>query len=163
MNKLKPTVVSINVSKGGIPKLPLDSVRIMAKGLEGDGHNHEKHNRRKQAVCLQDIEMLDQLRAEGYPLHAGTTGENLTVRNLHVNNMPLGTILKFSGGVILEISKVRQPCYVLDSINPKLKEDIIDRCGMYARVLQESILTEGDIVEAFQPSSTDSPSKGQST
>lgn len=146
-----PHVISINISKGGIPKLPIDSVNITEKGLEGDGHDHEKHYRLEQAVCLQDIEMLDQLRKEGYPLDAGTTGENLTVRNLNVNDLPLGTILKFSGGVILEISKMRKPCYVLDSINPKLKEDIMGRCGMYAKVLQASIITEGDVVRAIQP------------
>jgi len=87
MNRLKPTVISINVSKGGIPKLPIDSVKVMEKGLEGDGHNHEKHYNPLQAVCLQDIEMLDELRGEGYPLTAGTTGENLTVRNLNVNDL----------------------------------------------------------------------------
>jgi len=157
MIRLKPTVISINVSKGGIPKYPIDSVKVVGNGLEGDGHNHEKHYNPIQAVCLQDIEMLDQLREEGYPLYAGTTGENLTVRNLNVNDLPLGTILKFSGGVILEISKVRKPCYVLDSINLKLKEDIMGRCGMYAKVVRESIITEGDVVRAIQPSNTNSP------
>ena len=41
----KPQVGSINISKGGIPKLPIDTVNITEKGLEGDGHNHEKHYR----------------------------------------------------------------------------------------------------------------------
>jgi len=50
-------------------------------------------------------------------------------------------IYKFSGGVVLEISKVRKPCYVLDAINPKLKEDIVGRCGMYAKVIEESIIS----------------------
>jgi len=157
MIRLKPTVISINVSNGGIPKYPIDSVKVMVNGLEGDGHNHEKHYNPIQAVCLQDIEMLDQLRGEGYSLYAGTTGENLTVQNLNVNDLPLGTILKFSGGVILEISKVRKPCYVLDSINLKLKEDIMGRCGKYAKVVQKGIITEGDVVRAIQPSNTNSP------
>lgn len=142
----KPYIISINISSGGIPKRPVDTVYVTKSGLEGDGHNHEKHYRPEQAVCLQDIEMLDQLRGEGYPLYAGTTGENLTVRNINVNSLPLGTILEISG-VIIEISKVRKPCYVLDSINLKLKEDIIGRCGMYAKVLKEGIISVGDIIK----------------
>lgn len=55
----QPSVISINISKGGIPKLPVNSVRVSVKGLDGDGHNHEKHYRLEQAVCIQDIEMLE--------------------------------------------------------------------------------------------------------
>jgi len=140
-------VLSINTSSGGIPKLPVDSIRITAFGLKGDGHNHEKHYNPIQAVCLQDIEKLYELREEGYALQAGTTGENLTVRNLNVNELPLGTILEFPDGVVLEISKVRKPCYVLDSIHPQLKEDIIGRCGMYAKVLNEGIIKTNEIIQ----------------
>lgn len=137
-------VVSINISSGGIPKRPVDAVYIDARGLEGDGHHHAKHHRPEQAVCLQDVEKLVELRAEGYPLFYGTTGENLTVQDLHVNALPAGTILEFSGGVILELTKVRQPCYVLDAIHPKLKEAILGRCGYYARVVREGRLVQGE-------------------
>lgn len=150
--KNEAKVVSINISSGGIPKLPVDSVWITKAGLEGDGHNHEKHYRPEQAVCLQDIEMLKQLQSEGYPLYAGTTGENLTVQGLNVNELPLGTILEFPEGLIIELSKVRKPCYVLDSINPQLKEDIIGRCGMYARVLKEGSIRIGDKILIEKPS-----------
>ena len=82
----------------------------------------------------------------------GTTGENLTVKNLHANNLSLGTILKFSGGVTLEVSKVRKPCYVMDAIHPQLKEDALGQHGMYARVLQEGILTNGETIDVIKPS-----------
>lgn len=150
-----PYVVSINISKGGIPKLPIGSIYVSAKGLEGDGHNHEKHYRPGQAVSLQDIERLEELCREGYLLNRGATGENLTVRNLHVNRLPVGTVLKFSGGVVLELTKVRTPCYVLDSIHPKLKEDILGRCGFYAQVVTEGVLRTGEIIEVIQPASSE--------
>src|SRR3989338_3171748 len=130
-------VVSVNISEGGIPKTPVEKTYVYFSGLENDGHNHEKHNNPMQAVCLQDIEQLEALRCEGYPLSAGSTGENLTVQNLHVNQLPLGTKLAFSSGVLLEISKIRKPCYVLDAIDPNLKDNIVGRCGMYAKVLRE--------------------------
>ena len=103
-----------------------------------------------QAVCLQDIEKLNELREEGYPLEAGITGENLTMRNLQVNHLPIGTILRFSSGVVMELTKVRKPCYVLDLIHPKLKEDIIGRCGLYAKVVREGRLNIGDLVESVE-------------
>lgn len=147
-----PRVISINVSAGGIPKCPVDSVYIHQGGLAGDGHNHEKHCRPLQAVSLQDAEQLDALKREGYPLFPGVTGENLTVSGLNVNKLPLGTKLECAGGVIIELSKVRQPCYVLDVISPRLKEDILGRCGCYARVLQEGFLSKGAEIRVIIPS-----------
>ncbi len=149
-SKEEAKVVSINISQGGIPKIPVERIDIKVSGLRGDGHAHEKHCRLEQAVSLQDIETLLKLREQGYPLSPGTIGENLTVRHLNVNALALGTILEFSGGVILEISKVRKPCYVLDAINPKLKEDILDCCGMYAKVLQEGCVRVDDTIRIFE-------------
>ena len=152
INEQIPRVVSINISQGGIPKRPIDSVRIALSGLEGDGHNHAKHYRLEQAVSIQDIETLEELRCEGYSLQCGTTGENINVANLNINTLPIGTILIFSSGVELEISKVRSPCYVLDAIDPRLKESILGRCGMYARVLKEGTMSTGESIRvSLQP------------
>ena len=143
----KPYVISINISKGGIPKIPINSVNITEKGLEGDGHNHEKHYRLTQAVCIQDIERLEELSEKGYPLPSGAAGENLTVRGLNVNSLSIGTILEFSGGVVLKITRVRPTCYVMDQIHPKLKEDAEGRHGMYAKVIKGGQLKIGEGIE----------------
>ena len=150
MRKPRPTILSINISRGGIPKLPVQILRLNIDGFDGDGHNHEKHRTPIQAVCLQDIEKLNELREEGYSLEAGTTVENLTMRGLNVNHLPIGTILRFSSGVLIELTRVRKPCYVLDAIHPRLKEDIVGRCGMYAKIIHEGVLQIGDSVEAVE-------------
>lgn len=152
-----PRIISINISKGGIPKLPVSAVRLTASGLEGDGHNHAKHNSPLQAVCIQDIEKLNELSRNGYHLSPGKAGENLTVENLHVNDLPVGTMLQFSAGVLLEISKVRKPCYVMDAIAPRLKEDAVGRHGMYAKVIKEGFLSVGETLEAIKPDPVDNP------
>jgi MOSC domain-containing protein YiiM len=82
----KPYVVSINISPGGIPKAAVEAVRVAFAGLEGDGHNHEKHRTFSQVVCLQDAEKLEMFSRMGYPLLPGRAGENVTVRNLHVDD-----------------------------------------------------------------------------
>jgi len=140
-------VVAVCTSSGGIPKLPRCSVSVTFSGLANDGHNHDKHNTPLQAVSLQDMEVLDDLVKEGFNLRAGSTGENLTVRCLKVNSLSVGTILEFSGGVVLELTKIRKPCYVLDAIDPRLKEAIIGRCGFYAKVLQEGLVGSGEIIQ----------------
>ncbi len=140
-------VISINISEGGVPKLPVESVYVSEAGLEGDGHNHEKHYRLSQAVCIQDMECLEELKSMGYSLEPGTAGENLTVRGLNVNALPIGSILKFSGGLVLEVTRVRPTCYVMDQIHPKLKVDAENRHGMYAKVLKFSNLVVGESIE----------------
>ena len=146
-----PKVISINISKGGIPKLPIYSIQVTTSGLQGDEHNHAKHYNPLQAVCIQDVEKLNELNQYGCDLFPGKAGENLTVENLHVNSFPIGTLLQFSGGTLLEISKVRKPCYVMDAIHSCLKDDAVGRHGMYARVLKEGILTTGEIIEVIKP------------
>jgi MOSC domain-containing protein YiiM len=37
--------------------------------------------------------------------------------------------------VVLEITKVRPPCYVLDALSPELKRTMWNRIGMYAAVV----------------------------
>ena len=154
-----PMVLSINISKGGIPKLPVASIRVTSAGLAGDGHNHAKHNTPFQAVCIQDLEKLEELSQDGYILSPGQAGENLTVKNLNVNSLPAGTILEFSGGVILEISKVRKPCYVMDAIHPRLKEDAVGKHGMYAKVVKEGLLNINETIYVALPSTCLSDNK----
>lgn len=153
MMSMEPIILSINISKGGIPKLPVNEIFVHQAGLEGDGHNHDKHYRPTQAVSIQDIETLQELIQEGYSLHPGATGENLTVQHLKVNCLPVGTILEFPSGLTIELTKVRQPCYVLDSINPRLKEDILNRCGMYAQVNAPGTIRAGDRLTIRKPHS----------
>ncbi|MCA9395195.1 MAG: MOSC domain-containing protein [Candidatus Omnitrophica bacterium] len=136
-------VASINISGGGIPKRPIPAVLIREGGLEGDGHNHAKHYRPAQAVSLQDIEMLEELTREGFPLTAGMTGENIDLNNVNVNRLPIGARLIFEGGVEIEITRKRPPCYVLDVIDPRLKKTIVGRCGVYAKVIRPGALENG--------------------
>ena len=147
MHEIKPQVVAVCISGGGIPKHPQAYAEILFSGLKGDGHNHAKHHNPLQAVCLQDEENLKQLRQEGFPLYYGTTGENLIVQNLYIQKLSIGTVLEFEGGVILELTKERKPCYVLDAIDVRLKEVIVGRCGLYAQVLQEGIIRVGESIQ----------------
>lgn len=146
----QPCVIAINTSPGGIPKRPVDVAEVTPGGLRGDGHNHDKHNSPMQAVSLLDLEDLDDLRAEGFDVGPGSTGENLTVQGLSVDEFRVGDRLRFTGGVELELTKRRKPCYVLDAIDPRLKDAIAGRCGFLAKVIRAGTIRRGEAIEVLQ-------------
>ena len=148
-NRIPPaksaSVVAVSISSGGIPKRPVSLGRVARAGLVGDGRNHAKHIRPDRAISLFDLEILEQLVREGFPLEPGAAGENLTVADLHVQEMPPGTLLQI-GDVLLKLEQPRKPCYVLDAIDPRLKEAILGRCGYMASVLSEGHVHPGAAV-----------------
>lgn len=149
VNRTMPTVgtlLAVCASAGGIPKQPLTSARVTAAGLVGDGHAHAKHNRPDRAVSLFDIETLEQLQREGFPLFPGAIGENLTVQGLHVQRLQPGVVLRI-GDVRLRLELPRKPCYVLDDISPSLQEVIVGRCGYMASVVTGGLIEPGMQIE----------------
>lgn len=135
-------VLAVSTSPGGIPKLPQEFARVSSDGLQGDGRNHAKHIRPDRALSIWDHENLQQLVAEGFHLTPGAAGENLTVSGLNVQQMRHGTLLRI-GDVVLKLEQPRKPCYVLDAIDPRLKEVIVGRCGYMASVVRVGVLCPG--------------------
>ena len=79
MSEPTGTIVSINRSAGGVPKLPVAEVFVGEQGLDGDGHRFHMHGGADKAVCVYAIEIIGALQKEGPPIAIGTTGENVTV------------------------------------------------------------------------------------
>jgi MOSC domain-containing protein YiiM len=129
-------IVAVCLSSGGIPKRRVPHAEVTTDGLAGDGHNHEIHRRTHRAVLLQDIELLEDLKSEGFPVECGTLGENLTVRGLHVQSLAPGARLRLEDGPLLELTEVRTPCFVLDAIHPDLQAALVGRGGFLARVVE---------------------------
>jgi MOSC domain-containing protein YiiM len=144
------TIVQINVSPGGIPKRAVASAIITPQGLAGDAWAHPQiHGGPRQTVLLIAAEVIDELKARGYPVFYGALGENLTTRGLDHRQLRIGHQLR-AGAAVLEITKVRGPCAALDIYGPAIKQEIYDaqvtagdpnspRWGMggfYARVIE---------------------------
>lgn len=147
-----PQVIAVCASGGGIPKIPLRRANVTTSGIEGDAHAHDKHNRPDRAISLFDLELLNDLVAEGFPLRPGSAGENLTVAGLHVQSLPRGTRLRI-GAVVLQLEEPRKPCYVLDAIDERLKDAIVGRCGYMASVIQPGVLCPAMEIEVTDPPS----------
>lgn len=144
------SIVSINLSPGGIPKRPVTTAEVAIGGLVGDGHDHEKHRVPEQAISLLDLELLDIAASDhDLDLVPGSLGENLTVRGVGVQRLGAGDRLRIAAAspddpdVVLEITRVRPPCYVLDALSPDLKRTMWNRIGMYARVVTPGVIASG--------------------
>ncbi|HEV2368462.1 MAG TPA: MOSC domain-containing protein [Acidimicrobiales bacterium] len=104
------SVVQVNVSDGGVPKLPVTEADIGRRGLSGDRQATRKHHGRPfQAACLWSLEVLDELARSGHPIRPGAAGENVTVSGLEWPSLRSGSLLRV-GSALVELSYPATPC-----------------------------------------------------
>jgi len=147
-------VVSVNVSAGGVPKLPVPHARVTAAGAQGDRQrNLEFHGGSDRALCLYSMDRIEALQREGHPIAPGTTGENLTLAGLDWDRVVPGAVLRI-GHVTLEVTAFASPCA---TIRPSFADGNSNRISqkkhpgwsrVYARVAGEDVIRVGDPVTA---------------
>lgn len=146
-------LLQINVNPaGGVPKTRVPRTRLETEGVAGDKQRYLKfHGGPLRAVCLYSAELIEKLRAEGHPIEAGWTGENLTITGLDWDELTPGTQLQV-GEATLEIASYTKPCKNIafafeggdwNRIHQK-KHPGWSR--LYARVTVEGEVSEGDEV-----------------
>jgi len=152
-------VLQVNVSDGGVPKLPVASARVTANGVEGDRQRSPTvHGGPHRAVAVLGIEVIERLRGEGHPIAPGTTGENLTTAGFDVSTLPIGTRLIIGPELVLEVSQPTNPCRTIrhsfvDGRFGRLSiKTSPDDSRMYARVLHEGTVQPGDLIRLERPS-----------
>jgi len=145
-------VDQINTSDGGVPKLPAAEAAVGWRGLEGDRqHDRAHHGRPWQALCLWGTEVIDALRAEGHPLHAGAAGENLTISGLDWPSLRPGARLRI-GDVTAELTAYAVPCkkngrWFSDGVFDRVHHDRHPGWSrLYASVLDPGTVRVGDEV-----------------
>jgi len=158
-----PTLLQLNISPGGLPKRPIAQAVLTPLGLEGDGHDHPQfHGGPDKAVLLIAAEVVDELKARGYPVFYGALGENFTTRGLAIRELRIGDTLRV-GGALIEITRPRVPCTSLDVYGPTIKSEIYDRAvknldptsprwgwsGFYAAVRSPGPVGVGDVIEVL--------------
>jgi MOSC domain-containing protein YiiM len=162
---MTPHVLYINISPGGIPKRPIPEGRVTFTRVEGDDWNDKKHHGwRDQALCLFSIELIEELKAEGYPLFPGALGENITTEGINYREVRLGDVYRIGNDVEVRISKIRTPCRTIAVYGEGIMRATYDvevrrgnvnslkwgRSGYYAEVLREGIIRTGDAI-VLQP------------
>jgi MOSC domain-containing protein YiiM len=143
-------VHAINISNGGVPKLPRESCFVSLDGLQGDRQRDRRyHGGRDRAVCLYSLDLIEALRAEGHSITPGAIGENLTVSGVLWVDMVPGATVEI-GPVVLQLTDYAAPCsniarsferrqYV--RVNQKVHAGW---SRLYARVLTEGTVQIGD-------------------
>jgi MOSC domain-containing protein YiiM len=143
-------IASLNVSPGGVPKLPVSEARLSATGLAGDKQRNKRiHGGPMRALCLFSLERIVALQGEGHPIVPGSAGENVTLEGIDWELIVPGVRLAL-GDAQIEITAYTEPCRV---IRHSFSDEEPWRVGqdahpgwsrVYARVLVEGMLRVGD-------------------
>lgn len=143
------SVVQLNASDGGVPKLPVERAYVGFGGLDGDRQASRKHHGRPwQALCIWSLEVIDAFRAEGHPIGPGLAGENVTVAGLPWSEVRCGVRLRL-GSVVAEVSQFALPCakndrWFHDGDSRHMHHDRGAVSRVYATVLEPGTITVGD-------------------
>jgi MOSC domain-containing protein YiiM len=149
----------------GLPKLPVEMIELVAgMGIAGDYHygrtvrhrflakkDPSKLNQRQ--VLLLDTSIYAALAQQGIALEPGSMGENILVDGLQVMGLALGTLMAV-GPARLEVTELRNPCYQLNGMHPRLlkavayKRDgrVIFQAGVMGRILTGGPVRPGDLI-----------------
>jgi MOSC domain-containing protein YiiM len=145
-------VVSLNISAGGVPKLPIRSAELGETGFAGDGHDDMKHHGGpERAVCIYSVELIEALRREGHSISAGSAGENLTISGLEWRIMVPGARLRI-GETMVELTSYASPCKTIrDSFIKGIFKRISQKenpgwSRVYGKVLSGGVVRVGDLI-----------------
>lgn len=147
-------------------------IRLLAGiGVEGDAHAGPTVQHRSRVardpttpnlrqVHLIHGELHDELRERGFPVEAGTIGENVTTRGVELLALPTGTRLRLGDEAVVELTGLRNPCAQLDGFRPGLMAAVLDRddagglvrrSGVMAVVLTGGEVRPGDAIAVELP------------
>lgn len=128
---------------GSFNRHPLPEAMLLAGyGIDGDrkgGHPNRNLN-------VMDQEMLATLAAEGYPTGPGVLGENLIVSGVQISSLAEGSRLRIGLEAVIEVVRLREPCYKLTALDARMPESVVERVGVMARVVESGVIRVGDAV-----------------
>jgi MOSC domain-containing protein YiiM len=154
------------------------SIRLVAGlGVDGDAHlgTTVKHRSRVardptqpnlRQVHLIHEELFEELTAEGFTVHAGELGENVTTRGLDLLGLPTGARLHLGDGAVIEVTGLRNPCVQLNRFQPGLMQAVLDhdaegnlirKSGIMAIVIAGGDIRPGDPIRVELPAGPHRP------
>jgi MOSC domain-containing protein YiiM len=140
MKPAPPSVIAVHKSTThSFSKTPCASIGItQGLGVEGDAHagvtvKHRSRVKRDptqanlRQVHLIHGELYDELQGKGFKIAPGDLGENITTRGIALLDLPAGTRLHIGGGVVVEVTGLRNPCSQIEDFSPGLLAAVLDR------------------------------------
>jgi MOSC domain-containing protein YiiM len=143
-------IVSIAVSKKkGTPKTPVEEAFLSRDhGLEGDAHAGPWHRQ----VSLLASESIEQANAQGLDVGFGDFAENIATVGVDWKTLPIGTRARLGEKVVIEITQIGKECHNRCAIYYKAGDCIMPREGVFARVIAEGRIKNGDLVRIIENS-----------
>jgi MOSC domain-containing protein YiiM len=143
-------IVSIAVSKKkGTPKTPVEEAFLSRDhGLEGDAHAGPWHRQ----VSLLASESIEQAKAQGLDVGFGDFAENIATVGVDWKALPIGTRARLGEKVVIEITQIGKECHNRCAIYYKAGDCIMPREGVFARVIAEGRIKNGDLVRIIENS-----------
>ncbi len=151
-NPNHPQIVSIVYKPQGVEGQPpnqyarqsVEQARLLAGyGIEGD----RKGGHPERQLNLMAAETLAQLAGEGCDTSPGMLGEQLIVRGVDVDALPVGARLRLGAEAVIEVTTPRTGCDRFAHIQGVDPERLNGRMGIMARVVSGGPIQVGDTVQ----------------
>ena len=151
------SIVSLNISDGGVPKWSVNTVLISKRGLTGDRQAKPGiHGGIYKAVSLFSLQAIQALAEQGHPIAPGSTGENITLSGELWDEITPGLELRLGDEVIIKVTSYATPCPTI--INSFSDGDVLRlhhkksqaMSRLYAQVIREGEVAVGDVVTILQ-------------
>lgn len=143
-----PQVLSVNLSaRKGEQKHPVPEIRLKLRhGIVGDAHAGDWHRQ----ISLLAEESVDRMRpGSPIPLPPGVFAENINVRGLELNTLPVGTRLRI-GETVVELTQIGKECHSDCAIRRAAGRCVMPTEGVFAVVVREGAVRAGDEVEVLE-------------
>lgn len=170
---MEGTVIAVSKSEThSFSKYNQESIElIVGWGIEGDAHagktvqhlylkRTEPDRLNNREVHLISMELLEELREQGFDLTPGLCGENINTRGIPLLDLPEGTLLYIGDEVCIELTGLRDPCGQLNGIQEGLKSAMLDededgntiyKCGVHSQIKVGGIVRPNDAVRVELP------------
>ena len=149
-------IYQISSGRGGVPKMSTPKAIINGLGIDGDFHNDlVNHGGPDRALCIYTLEQIQRLQREGHPIWPGSTGENITLEGVRLEDLTPGTHLQLGDEVELEVTSYAHPCQTIaDSFNDgnftRISEKLCPgQSRVYARVVRKGTIATGQPVLVY--------------
>ncbi|MEO9148973.1 MAG: MOSC domain-containing protein [Burkholderiaceae bacterium] len=168
-----PYIIAVNASSKHWVSKPMQfEIRLLeGLGIEGDAHCGAKVKHRYLAkkdptqpnlrqIHLVQSELFDELAGRGFTVVPGQMGENVTTRRLDLLALATGTELALGADAVIRLTGLRNPCVLLDRLQPGLMSAVLDRdsqgqlvrkAGVMAVVVRGGVVQPGDAIEVVLP------------
>jgi MOSC domain-containing protein YiiM len=139
------TVRALFIARGKEKHEDVPSVRVTETGFEGDYHSKSAERRQ---ILLMSSGILEDLQ-----LDPGAVFENAIIDGFDVMALAGGQQFRM-GTAVVEVTVPCEPCGRMERVRTGLKHAILNRRGMFVKVVTPGLVKVGDVMDLIPPART---------